>query len=71
MPDSYALDHLPVEVREELASRAGGEVQDTTLNGFYFAVPLSREADMISVLRSAGYRVRRDDGLVARIGFPE
>lgn len=70
MPDQYALDHLAAELLNELISRAGAEVQHTTLNGSYFAVPLERETDMVSVLRSAGISVRRDDDLVASIGTP-
>jgi hypothetical protein len=67
MPDAYALDDLPVALRRELVAKAGAEVEHTTLNGSYFAIPLDREMDMVSVLRSAGFEVRRDDGLIASI----
>lgn len=34
------------------------------MSGSAFVVPLNREADLVTVVRSAGYEVRRDDGLI-------
>jgi len=70
MPDQWALEHLPKDLLRELIHQAGAEVKHTMLNGSYLAIPLDREADMVSVLRSAGFEVHRDDGLIASIGLP-
>jgi hypothetical protein len=51
------------------AAGAGRAVIDTTLNGSYLAIPLDREADLVHSVRSAGFEMRRDDGLVASIGM--
>jgi hypothetical protein len=67
MPDSYALDFLPRQLIRALIARAGAKVEHTTLNGPYFAIPLDREEDLISVLRSAGYAARRDDDLISSL----
>jgi hypothetical protein len=69
MPDSYALDNLPRELLRELIAGAGAEVMHTVLNGSCFAIPLEKEDDLLTVLRSAGYEVRRDDGLISSIGI--
>jgi len=69
MPDQHALEGLSSELLKALITRAGAGVHHTMLNGSYFAIPLEREADMVDVLRSAGFEVSRDDDLVANIGL--
>jgi hypothetical protein len=68
MPGGYALEDLPEKLLRELMAKAGAKVVDTTLSGSFFAVPLDREADMVNVLRSAGYEVIQDGSLIYSIG---
>jgi hypothetical protein len=59
----YGYDELPRELLRDLAARAGGHLVHT-MSGSAFAIPLSREAGLMTVVRSAGYEVCRDDGLI-------
>jgi hypothetical protein len=68
MPGASALDDLPIELLRLLTAKAGGYLIDTTLSGSSFAIPLAREDDLVNVLRSAGYAVRRDDDLINSLG---
>jgi hypothetical protein len=69
MPDQISLESLPADLRQELINKAGAQVEFTVLNGDFLAIPLDREADMVNVLRSAGYDVRRNDELIGIIGL--
>jgi hypothetical protein len=68
MPGAYALDDLPLELLRPLTAEAGGRLIDTTVNGSSFAIPLNRQEDLVRILRSAGYEVRRGDDLINSLG---
>lgn len=59
----YGYDELPRELLRDLTASAGGHLVHT-MSGSAFVVPLNREADLVTVVHSAGYEVRRDDGLI-------
>ena len=59
----YGYDELPRELLRDLAASADGHLVHT-MSGSAFAIPLNRESDLITVVRSAGYELCRDDGLM-------
>ncbi len=67
MPDALALERLPADLLRKLADEADAGVVETVFNGPYFAIPLESEADLVSIVQSAGYVVHRDDALIASI----
>lgn len=63
MAGAHALDALPPDLVGLLIDKADGRLVHT-MSGSALNIPLTREEDLVSVIRSAGYSVYRDDGLV-------
>jgi hypothetical protein len=59
MVTSRVFTLLPKELWSEF-----GELADTALNGDFLEIPLSREAEIVAVLREHGYELTRDDELI-------
>lgn len=66
MVSQWALDNLffPPEVFVRI-----GTVKHTIFNGPFLAIDPDREAEVVTILREAGYHVERDDRLVLSCGY--
>ena len=66
LPGGSGFHELPLELLQDLTAYAGGHLVDT-MSGSSFAVPLDREADLVTLVHAAGYKIRRDDGLISSL----